>query len=251
MLARKSRRPILLIVVTAALILAGCNVGGAEPAPTMDINAVSTALVGTTVAQMSGVQTQTALAVPSVTPLPSNTPLALATFASTDAVASPAGNAAGALPTVSFNQTTNTPLAGFTPLATAAAPAGATSALGDACNNAIWIADIGVQDGDVIKPGTNFEKIWRVQNTGTCLWDDGYELVHIAGGEWLDPPNFRFTKSGDFVDPGEIADIGVTLSAPCAPGKYEAHFRLRNDKGFFFGTTLSAYIEVKEKCSNK
>jgi hypothetical protein len=58
MFVRKFPRHILITLLTAALILAACNVGAA-PAPTTDINAINTAIVGTTIAQLSVQFTQT------------------------------------------------------------------------------------------------------------------------------------------------------------------------------------------------
>jgi hypothetical protein len=46
---------------------------------------------------------------------------------------------------------------------------------------------------------------------------------------------------------GEAIDIAINLTAPCTPGKYEGHWRMRNDQGYFFGTILSVYIEVQQK----
>ena len=247
MFFRKSPRHIVLTLLTAALLLTACNVGTA-PSPTLDVNAINTAIVGTTVAQFSAQFTQTALAVPPATntPLPTDTPQSLPTFAlpTTDN---------GGLPTVSFDITPTvagaaTPLPGFTQLASPAVPA-ATQALGDACNNNVFEGDITIPDGSVLKGGEDFQKIWKIRNTGTCKWDEGYTLVYVAGSvPDLDPYNFEFKKSSDFVESGEAINIGINLTAPCAVGKYEGHWRMRNDHGYYFGTLLSVYIEVKEKC---
>ena len=243
MFVRKSPRRTLLILLTAALTLAACNVG-ATPAPTVDVNMINTAAVGTAMGQIAAQLTETAAAAPTNTPLPTDTPLSLATFALPPA-ASPTGGASGTLPTVSFNTTPNTtPLAGFTPVV--ASPAGPTASLGDACNNNVFIADTTIPDGTVIKPGINFEKKWRVQNTGSCRWDEGYKLVFIAGDKALDPYTFEFKKTTDFVDAGATADLGIDLTAPLKEGTYTATWRMQNDKGFFFGTLLTVVIEVKK-----
>ena len=251
MLVRKFPRRSVFILLLATLTLAACG-AGATPAPTVDINAINTAAHATAMAQISAQLTQTALAAPTNTSLPTDTPLSLATSALPTAAAgaSPTGGVTGALPTLSFNTTpgTNTtPAAGFTPLSgTPVAPAGPTASLGDACNNSIYIADVTYPDNAVIKPGINFEKIWRVQNTGSCTWDDGYKLVFIAGDKALDPTNFEFTRSEDFVSGGETADIGVDLTAPLAEGTYSATWRMQSDNGAFFGTLLTVIVEVKK-----
>jgi hypothetical protein len=247
MLVRKFPRRTVIILLTAALALAACNVG-ATPAPTVDINAINTAAVATAMGQISAQLTQTALSAPSSpTPQPTDTSLPLATFAlPTSAAGSPV--AGGALPTVSFNttpSTNTTPLAGFTPIGSPIAPA-ATTSLGDACNNNVYIADVTYPDNTEIKPGVDFKKIWRVQNTGTCTWDEGYKLAFISGDKALDPVSFEFKSSDDFVAAGATADIGVNLTAPLKEGTYSAMWKMQSDSGVYFGTPLTVVVVVKK-----
>ncbi len=244
MLVRKFPRRTLLILLAATLTLAACSMG-ATPAPTVDVNAINTAAVATAMGQISAQLTQTALAAPTNTPPPTDTPLSLSTVALPTAGASPTGGTPGALPTLSFNTTPGTtPIAGFTPISSPAAPA-STVSLGDSCNNNIYIADVTYPDNSEIRPGINFEKIWRVQNTGTCTWDDGYKLVFIGGDRAIDPVDFEFNRSADFVSGGETADIGVDLTAPLAEGTYTGTWRMQSDTGVFFGTPLTVVIVVK------
>src|SRR5215211_7166037 len=144
MLVRKFPRPTLLILLTAAWTLAACNVG-ATPAPTVDVNAINTAAHATAMGQISAQLTQTALAVPSNTPLPTDTPLSLATsgLPTLAAGASPTAGVSGTLPTLSFNTTPNTtPLAGFTPLATSIAPtSGGVGSTASGCNDALFVGE--------------------------------------------------------------------------------------------------------------
>lgn len=241
MFVRKIPRQILLVMLTAALFLASCG-GGATPAPTVDANAISTAAAETVMAQLSVQFTQTALAAPSSTSLPTNTPVSLPTFSLPTAGASPTAGA-GALPTVSFN---TTPLVGVTQLASPAAPPAATAALGDACNNNIFIADLTIPDGTVLKPGEDFKKVWQVRNTGSCTWDEGYSLVFIGGDTAIDPVNFEIKIKADFIAPGEDADFDIPLTAPLKEGSYQGTWRMRNDQGAYFGTLLTVVFEVKK-----
>ena len=236
---RKIPRHVLLTFLTAALILTACNVGAA-PSPTLDVNAINTAIVGTTIAQFSDQFTQTALAAPPTeTPAPTDTPIPLPTFDLSTADAS-------ALPTFSLQSPTAG--AGFTQIAPTSGSA-ATAALGDSCNNNVFEGDVTIPDGSVLKGGEDFQKVWKLRNTGTCTWDEGYSLVYIGGSKPdLDPYSFDFKKSSDFVSAGEAVNLGINLTAPCTPGLYEGHWRMRNDQGFYFGTIVSVYIEVKEKC---
>ena len=243
MFSSKYMRLVLMLALTAVLLLTSCNVGAA-PSPTTDVNALSTALVGTTVAQLSVQLTQTAQAVPTNTSTPSATvttlpALTLPTLNS--GVASPTTNVTS-LPTFSF---LNTPIGG-TP-AVVLPTQQATAALGDACNNNAFEGDVTIPDGTILKPGENFTKVWAVRNTGNCTWDEGYALVYIGGSTPnLDPVNFEFKKVDDFVSPGEGVNLGIKLTTPLAVGKYEGHWRMRSDSGYYFGTILSVYVEVRK-----
>ena len=124
MFVRKFTRQVFPTMVAVALLLTACNVG-ATPAPTLDINAINTAVVGTTVAQLSVQFTQTALAVPPTsTPLPTNTPGSLPTFELPTTAAD-----GSALPTFSLDP--STPLPGFTQIVASPVGSVATAALGD------------------------------------------------------------------------------------------------------------------------
>lgn len=230
---RKYMPRIMPVLIGINLIVTGCNFG-ATPAPTQDLNAINTSIVGTTVAQLSSQMTATALALPSATPESTNTPEGIATVA-----LSPT---AGGIPTISFNAT---PLPGFTALPSPT-QAGATAALGDACSNNVFEGDVTIPDGSVLKPGEDFIKIWAIRNTGTCTWDDGFTLVFIGGDRAIDPYDFEFKKPDDWVSSGESVNIGIKLTAPLAEGDYQGHWRMRNDRGYYFGTILSVYITVKK-----
>ena len=240
MFSSRSMRQTLLVMLTAALLLTSCNVG-ATAVPTLDVNAMNTAIVGTTVAQLSVQFTQTAQALPTNTATPTNTQASI----STAALSAPAGVAT--IATLSF---VSTPAAGITSvpvLPTSQGPA--TAALGDACHNSAFEADITVPDGATLRPGDDVQKIWAIRNTGDCLWDDGYALVQFAGSPELGGKMFfEITRNVEFVAAGQVSQMGIWLDVPCAPGKYEAHFRMQDDGGAYFGVILSVYFEVKEKC---
>ena len=255
MFVRKFSRQIFLTFLAGAMLLTACNVGVA-PAPTIDVNAMNTAVVGTTVAQLSLGFTQTALAAPPTpTALPTDTSVPLpAVDQPTNAdvtLSVPTIDPNAAPPTISLDAPSPTSaLPGFTQISAppTVAPA-ATAALGDECSNSAFEGDITIPDGTVLPPGENFQKIWKIRNTGSCLWDDGFTLVYIGGSNPdLDPYNFKFKNPSDFVASGEAINIAINLTTPCTPGKFEGHWRMQNDKGYYFGTLLSVYVEVKDKC---
>jgi hypothetical protein len=190
-------------------------------------------------AQISAQQTMTALAAPTFTPSPTTAPPTVG-LPTTAGAALPTANPGGALPTVSFNTTlvANTaPAAGFT------AVGGAPQA-GAVCNNLIYLADATIPDGTVFDGGEDFTKTWRVQNTGTCKWDEGYTLVYLSGNDDIDPVSVKL-QSDDFIDPGAVGELSVELTAPLKVGKYDGTWRMQADNGEYFGNELTVLIEVK------
>lgn len=248
MTVRKSPRHTLIILLTAALTLAACNVG-ATPAPTIDANAINTAAVATAMGQISSQLTQTALAVPSLTPQPTDTPIPLATFAlPTTAGGSPVPG--GAFPTVSFNSTSNantTPLAGFTQLATAK-PAGSTGqgSTASGCNDAVFVGET-LPDGSVIDAGKKFTKSWELKNTGTCKWDEGYTFAFQPdlSSSAIEGYDIVINSSDEFTDPNHSQSFVIKLTAPSTAGEYKGFWKMKTDGGNYFGPLVYLDIVVK------
>jgi Ig-like domain-containing protein len=248
---RKFPRHTFLILLTAVLALVACNVG-ATPAPTVDINAVNTAAVATAMGQISAQLTQTALAAPSPTPQPTDTPISLATFAlPTSAAGSPTPG--GALPTVSFNSTANpntTPLAGFTQLATSLSPAssgqGGTGSTASGCNDAAFVGE-SLPDGSVVGSGKKFTKSWELKNTGTCPWDEGYVFAFHPelSSSAINGYDIEITSSDEFTEPEHSQSFIIKLTAPTTAGEYKGYWQLKTDKGVSFGPLVFFDIVVK------
>jgi hypothetical protein len=89
-------------------------------------------------------------------------------------------------------------------------------------NSASFIADVTIPDHTEIEPGENFTKIWRVENTGTCIWNEDYRLAFAMNSQMGAPD---FLPLG-VVNPGEELDISVEMTAPEGAGSYRADFRL-------------------------
>jgi len=223
------------LIIVLALVLSACNFGQ-EPEPTPDVGAIFTAAADTVVAQFSIEQTQTALAAPTATQPPTNT--TVATFA----VVSPGAGT----PTV---QGAITPLAttgaGTQPGVIATLPT-ATSAViatqaGPVCMDSAFVADVTHPDGSTVKADQWIEKIWSIQNTGTCTWDDGFALIQYSG-DITNAENWEITETKDFVDPNEIIEISIDMKIPATAGEHGGCWRMRGDRGSFFGTPLCVLV---------
>jgi hypothetical protein len=106
--------------------------------------------------------------------------------------------------------------------------------------DAAYVADITIPDGSRVPPGAPLQKIWRVQNTGSCAWGPGVRFVFQAGSP-LGAPAVQFVPPAV---PGATADVAVNMFAPAAPGIYESHWLLRDPNGNPFGPDLFVRIVV-------
>lgn len=229
----KFRKPIWLAVMALlAMTISACTLGS-TPAPTQDTSAIQTQALELVLTQSAMQQTQTAMAVP---PSPIPSPAFVAPPTATQGgvpTFAPVGGSGTGTP-FAFN----TPSTGFTPLASPVPTSG------DTCHKLEFVADVTVPDGTVFKPGEDFKKTWRVINSGTCKWDDGYVLVYQGGK--LDGYNIAIDKTDEFVDPGQVVDYSVNLTASLTEDKYNECWRMKDDGGFYFGSYLCVVIEVKK-----
>lgn len=105
-----------------------------------------------------------------------------------------------------------------------------------------FVADVTVPDYTQFDGGEAFEKVWRIENTGTCAWGKGYEWV-FQEGDKMGPRSEIGVPS---IAPGELADLKVAMTAPSSPGVYRGRWQMRSADGQPFGTTSVVAIEVRE-----
>ncbi|MBN2258703.1 MAG: hypothetical protein JW704_12955 [Anaerolineaceae bacterium] len=103
-----------------------------------------------------------------------------------------------------------------------------------------YVADVTIPDGEVLNPGEGFVKTWKVKNSGTCDWGEGYELVFLSGARMDGPESVPLPV----VPAGEAGDISVDLIVPSAPGSHTGTWRIKPRGGEAFGTNLTVVIEV-------
>ena len=216
-----------LTILFAGLFLVSCGGQGTAVTPTLGLEAVLTAGVGTLAASIF--QTQTALVPPATeTPSPAvstNTPIPEITLPplSTQAVV-----------------LVNTPLILVTPTGTQYTPTANSSALAYGCNNMTLIRDVTIPAGTVFQPGERFTKTWQIANTGTCDWVYLYSLVFLSGDRMGGDPS----SLGRVIHPGEWRQLDVNMRAPSTSGTYTGYWRFGDQSGHAFGSTLTVSIVV-------
>jgi ABC-type amino acid transport substrate-binding protein/heat shock protein HslJ len=93
-------------------------------------------------------------------------------------------------------------------------------------------------------PGTEFQKGWKIKNTGTCAWDINYTLVYVGGNSPAALMGGQPTAVNSTVNPGLMYDMFVNLVAPLQTGTYQGFWQMRNPLGQFFGERIWVGIQV-------
>ena len=218
----------IIMALIAGVLLVSCT-GQATGVPTVDVNAVMTAGIGTFSAALT--QTQAAQATLATQ---TSSPTATLTFTPVSL------NSVTPQPTLTqafiVPQVFNT----ATPTGTQYTSTVNPSTQGSGCNNLLLIEDASIPAGTVMTPGQEFTKSWQVANTGTCDWVYRYRLVFVSG----DRMGGEAAGLGKVIAPGKWTTLSVGLKAPSKPGKYTGNWRFGNQSGSVFGSTLTVSIEV-------
>jgi len=82
------------------------------------------------------------------------------------------------------------------------------------------------------------DKQWRVQNDGSCDWDDRYRLKLVTG----DPLGLPAEMPLYPARAGAEAIIQMTLIAPQEAGTYHTVWQAYNPDGVIFGQPI--YVEI-------
>jgi spore germination protein YaaH len=122
--------------------------------------------------------------------------------------------------------------------------AGAESATGETsndCLDASYVADVTIPDNTQLDNGEEFEKTWRVRNSGTCAWPED-TVMAFSSGTQMDAPT---TVEVGALEPGAQVDVSVKMKAPGDPGKYTGVWGMQTTDGSF-GGNLSVVILAGE-----
>jgi hypothetical protein len=107
--------------------------------------------------------------------------------------------------------------------------------------DATFLTDITIPDGTGFPPGAQMTKVWQVRNSGTCAWDTGYELVHLAGDLLGADSPIKVPATAA----GERANLEAIFMAPEQAGTYSSTWQLRSPTEGPFGPRLSVSVSVE------
>jgi uncharacterized protein YkwD len=97
----------------------------------------------------------------------------------------------------------------------------------DCTNSASFVTDVTIPDNSEMAGDTGFVKIWRVVNTGTCIWTSDYTVTYYTSERMSSPASVPLTLTY----PGQTADISMPLIAPNVTGIHKGYFVIRNPAG--------------------
>lgn len=204
-----STKWIVLGLLCLSLVLAACA-PAMEPTPSEAEIAQQVAATQQAKATQNSVETLVAL-VTQLSNQPTWTPQPTCAACPTQVCETPTTQAA----------TTGTPEA-------AASSAAPTVAAGTKCFQFDFLGDVNYPAGSIVKPGTKFDKTWRIKNTGTCKWTEEYDLVWVGGDGFGN-------KRGDIsstVLPGDTIEVTIKgLVAPYSEGTFYSYWMLAAPDG--------------------
>ncbi len=134
-----------------------------------------------------------------------------------------------------------------TPLPEAAAPAADAPAApaqvvdANGCTlAAAFLQDVTVPDGTAVRAGSTFTKTWRMKNTSSCDWGEGFTIAFLQ-----DTPMSAAGSAPVRPTPSNAnVDVSVALTAPAQSGTYTSTWRLKDAAGQPFGNVVYLVIRV-------
>jgi len=111
----------------------------------------------------------------------------------------------------------------------------------DPCYNLLWLKDITIPDGQLMKADEVFTKTWLVQNVGGCAWPPGFTFSHV-GGDLMRGETVILKEP---IPVGAKREISVQLIVPGGQnGLIQSSWQMADADGNFFGDPLSVNIVV-------
>ena len=97
-----------------------------------------------------------------------------------------------------------------------------------------------IPDNTFVTYGSNVDKQWLVQNSGTCNWDASYRLRHLGGAALGAAEEAMLYPARA----GAQATIQIMFAAPFTDGVYESAWQAYDPNGNPFGQPIYIRITV-------
>ena len=108
-------------------------------------------------------------------------------------------------------------------------------------NDARFVEDLTIPDGERVEPGQGVDKRWSVQNSGSCDWGPDYRLVRVSADAFGGPDEVALYPA--------LAGTGavwqVVLEAPESPGEFRSRWQAQAPDGSMFGEDVFVVVVVE------
>lgn len=109
-------------------------------------------------------------------------------------------------------------------------------------DSTLFISDVTIPDGTAIAVNTQYEKTWRVKNTGKLVWKDRY-LMRTT------PASRLLCSSPSMVPipetlPGETVDITVIFMTPHLPGSCRTDWKASDKNGNLYFPKMHGLFSI-------
>jgi hypothetical protein len=107
-------------------------------------------------------------------------------------------------------------------------------------NNLTYLQDLTIPDGSQVAAGSALDKRWKVQNSGTCNWDERYRIKLVSGTEMGAKEQALFPARG-----GTELTIQIMFTAPNEPGTYQSAWQAYDPQDKAFGDLFYLQVDVQ------
>ncbi len=92
-----------------------------------------------------------------------------------------------------------------------------------------FVADVTIPTGTRFLTPVSFNKVWRLENPGTCVWTpDAYRLRFVEGDLMNGPVSSHVPGA---IQAGSSVELAIPLTAPSTPGQYNGKWQLWDENG--------------------
>jgi hypothetical protein len=116
----------------------------------------------------------------------------------------------------------------------------------DECLDAAYVADVTVPDNTQFDNGEEFDKTWRVRNSGSCDWPEDTVLAFVSGNQMGAPDSVEVGA----LEAGGQTEVTVKMKAPDESGRHTGTWRMRSADGSF-GGNLTVVIQAGEEVAGE
>jgi hypothetical protein len=119
-------------------------------------------------------------------------------------------------------------------------------------NQAVFVKHLSLSDNTALNPNMFYGKVWEIENTGTCTWNESYQLVLVSGSPVFDQSPIPLAT---VVAPGETTAVKVDFATSGESDTYTGNWMIQSHTGDMFGIgpnadePLSTVLIVKRPTS--